>query len=254
MLPTIDIGPLVIPTAGLVYILGIWLALSVVEKAAAALRLHVAATYTVGVAALAGGFIAARVVFVVTHWSAYADNLLGIIWPLTSGFNFGAGLLVGIAAGFFYARARRLPAGDTLDALAPGILVGLAMVSLADFLAGPGYGKEADLLWSIDLFDIRRHPVQIYEIVVAALALLGWHLQRSRREYAGQLFLLAAAIYSAGRLFVDAFRANAWLTAGGYHVLQIILFILFMACLFLLGYFARQNAPAQAEVEAASQG
>ncbi|HSM55342.1 MAG TPA: prolipoprotein diacylglyceryl transferase family protein [Candidatus Sulfomarinibacteraceae bacterium] len=254
MLPTINIGPLVLPTAGLVYILGIWIALSVVEKAAATLRLHVAATYTVSVTALAAGFIAARVVFVATHWSAYAENLLGIIWPLTSGFNFSAGLLAGVAGGFFYARARQLPAGATLDALAPGILVGLAVVSLADFLAGPGYGKEADLLWSVDLFGIQRHPVQVYEMLVAGLALLGWHLYRSRREYQGQLFLLATAIYSAGRFFVDTFRANAWLTDGGYHVLQIVLLLIFMGCLMLLGHLARQQASAQTEAGTASEG
>lgn len=222
MLPTINIGLAVIPTATLVYILGIWLALIGVERAAARLQLHVPWTYNVAALALASGFVAARIAFVAMYWSAYRQNLLGILWPLTSGFNLWAGLLVAISAAFFYGRARRLDAGETLDALAPGLLIGAFAISLADFLAGPGYGTETDLLWRITLFGIARHPVQLYEMLtaLAALAVWGWYL--ARRQFAGQLFLAATVVYGAGRLFFDEFRANAMVTGDGYHVVQIV--------------------------------
>ena len=151
MLPTVNLGPLVIPTAGLVYILGIWTALSAVERAAARLGQPVAATYNLAVTGLAAGFVGARLTFVALHWQAYAQQPLGIIWPLTSGFSPEAGLLIGVAAAFFYGRAQRLPLAATLDALAPGLLVALLAVSLADFLAGPGYGIADDLPWSINV-------------------------------------------------------------------------------------------------------
>src|SRR5690606_28581398 len=99
----------------------------------------------------------------------------------TSGFNLWAGVFVGVAAAFFYGRARQLDAGDSLDALAPGLLVAAISISLADFLAGPGYGTEANLPWSISLFGIARHPVQIYEIVIALLALAVWRFALRRR-------------------------------------------------------------------------
>lgn len=247
MLPTISIGPLVLPTAGLVYILGIWLALTAVEQAAKRLNLHVAVTYTLATVALATAFVAARLSFVIQHWSAYRQNLLGIVWPLTSGFDLWAGLLVGIAAGFFYGRARRLSPGETLDALAPGFLIGLMAVSAADFLAGPGYGLQADLPWSVTLFGIRRHPVQLYELLVGLLALALWVALLPRRQFAGQLFLLSAAFYSAGRLFFDAFRANAWLTPGGYHIVQIASLAVLLACLLLLLYHSDQRRSQVAE-------
>lgn len=242
MYPTLDIGPLVIPTAGLVYILGLWLALSAVERAALRLGLHVPATYTLAVTGVAAGFAGARLVFVALHWPAYSDNLLGIVWPLTTGFHLGAGLFIGAAAAFFYGRLRQLPPGSTLDALAPGIVVALMSISLADFLAGPGYGEQADLLWSISLFGIRRHPVQLYEIAAAATALLAWQWMLRRRRMPGQLFLVSAAVYSAGRLLSDAYRANAPLIGGGYHAIQIIsLAVLLISLFFLALYSGREE-------------
>ncbi len=234
MYPTLELGPLVIPTAGLVYIVGLWLALSAVERAAARLRLHVPATYTLAVTGVAAGFVGARLVFVALHWSAYSDNLLGIVWPLTSGFHLEAGLLVGVAAAFFYGRLRELPAASTLDAVAPGLLVALIAVSLADFLAGPGYGEQADLPWSISLFGIRRHPVQIYEIAAGAAALLAWQWALRQDLFPGRPFLVSVAVYSAGRLLADAYRANAPLTDGGYHVVQIISLAVLLVSLFFL--------------------
>jgi len=239
MLPTLNIGPLAIPTGGLVYILGIWLTLFAVEKAAGLLELRINDVYNLATVALAVGFVTARLAFVVTYWSAYEDNLLGIVWPLNAGFNVWAGLMGGVAAGFFYGRAKRLEPDSTLDALAPGLLVALMTVSLADMLAGPGYGTEADLLWSVNLFGIQRHPVQLYELLIGAVTLLAWLYLARRPHHPAQPFLAAVAIYRAGRLFVDTFRPTAWLTASGYHILQIIALIILLAALFLLGRRAK---------------
>ncbi|MCI0396274.1 MAG: prolipoprotein diacylglyceryl transferase [Chloroflexi bacterium] len=238
MFPTLSLGPLVLPTAGLVYILGAWVALSLVERSARRLAIDSEAAYTLCAVVLAAGFVGARLVFVALHWPAYQDNLPGIVWPLTSGFNVWGGLLFGLTAGFFYGRARRLAWAATLDAVAPGLLLALMAVSLADFLAGPGYGKPASVPWAISLFGIRRHAVQLYEIGVGLAALLLWWWLAGRRSFAGQLFLVATAVYSGGRLFVDAYRANAWLTSTGFHMLQIICLAVLLASVFLL---ARQG-------------
>lgn len=234
MLPTIDLGPVVLPTAGLVLILGVWLMLTTVEKAAARLGLHVPTTYTVAVIGLATAAVAARVVFVAQHWQAYSQHPLSIVWPLTTGFNSWAGVLAGVAAAFFYGRARQLPAWRTLDALAPALAVGLITWSLSDFLAGPGYGIRTEVPWRLTLFGVGRHPVQLYEILVGLLALLAWWLVTRRSSLPGQPFLISGAVYSGGRLFTDAFRANPWLTDSGYHIVQIISLAVLLLSLLLL--------------------
>jgi phosphatidylglycerol:prolipoprotein diacylglycerol transferase len=234
MFPTINIGPLVFPTAGIVYLLGVYLSLTLIERAAKRLQLDVGATYGVAVTALLAGFVAARLLFVATYWASFSENLLSIIWPLTSGYNLAGGLFFGAAAAFFYGRYKQLPLWPTLDALTPGLITAFLTVSLADFLAGPGYGTLTSVPWGIAVFGIRRHPVQIYEIILGVAALGIWQQVVKRRPPAGQAFLLTMALYSAGRLFLDAYRDNAWLTADGYHVVQIVSLGVMLGCLILL--------------------
>ncbi len=123
-----------------------------------------------------------------------------------------------------------------MDALAPIIITGLILISLADFLGGPGFGTATNLPWGINQFGIRRHPVQLYEIGVGLLALLAWWFYRNRRDFRwAAYFSLTTAVYCFGRLFVDAFRANAWLSSGGWHILQILFLRLSQSiCLVLL--------------------
>jgi phosphatidylglycerol:prolipoprotein diacylglycerol transferase len=114
-------------------------------------------------------------------------------------------------------------------------------LSLADFAAGPGYGQESSVPWAIDVFGIRRHPVQLYELAVGILALLVWWRVVDRRRYEGQLFLLTMAVYAAGRLLFDAFRANTPLTSNGFHLIQIASLIILLVCVFLMGRQADQE-------------
>ena len=241
MLPTLNIGSFVFPTAGLVYIFGTWLGLSLVERTAKKIGVDAEVSYGLAVTAVLVGFIGARLTFVVQYWPAFQESPLNIIWPLTSGFNIAGGLFFGVAGGFFYGRYKQVSWPITLDALVPGMVFGLMIVSLADFLAGPGLGTLTSIPWGISQYGIRRHPVQIYELLVGAAALLVWWRTIEKRTYAGQLFLLTTAVYAAGRLFTDAFRDNAWTTNNGLHIVQIICFVIVIICLFFLGLYSERE-------------
>lgn len=243
MIPTIQIGPAAFPTGGLTYILGAYLFLSVIERAAKRLRLNFAHVYALGTVALVGGLIGARVLFVIEYWAAFRENLLGIVWPLTSGYNAWGGLLIGAAAGFFYGRYKSLPPARTLDALLPGLVTALMAISLADFLAGPGLGALTSVPWGVSQFGIRRHPVQVYELLVGAAALGVWVWRSRQPRPAAELALMTTAVYCAGRLFVDAYRAAVWITPNGLHGVQILCLLLLLLALFFLGYRAPSAAP-----------
>lgn len=234
MFPAINLGPLVLPTAAFTYIIGAWLCLSLTERVARRLDQDSERLTGLVTAVLISGVVGARLTFVALYWPAYRDNLLGIVWPINSGFNLAGGLFFGVAAAFFYGRYYQLKLAPTLDAVAPVIVAGLMVASLADFLGGPGYGTITAVPWGIDQFNITRHPVQIYELIVGALALATWWWLQKRALFAGQLFLATTAVYSFGRLFTDAFRENAWISAGGWHVIQIICFAAALVSVILL--------------------
>jgi phosphatidylglycerol:prolipoprotein diacylglycerol transferase len=234
MLPTLDLGPVVLPSAGVVYLLAIWIGLSLVERAARRPGLDVEATYNLATIGLVAAFLGARLAFVLWHWPAYQANPIGIIWPLNSGYYGPAGLLAGAAAALLYGRRKQLRPWPTLDALAPGLVAGLIAVSLADFLAGPGYGTETAMPWAISQFGAGRHPVQLYEIAAGLAAWLAWRRLARRPTTPGHPFLVATAITSAGRLLFEAYRANGWLTDGGYHVVQLLCLVILLGAVFLL--------------------
>ncbi len=256
MLPYLNLGPIGLPTGPLIYIAGVWLALYAVDRAARRLGQTPEPVYGLATVALLSGFIGARLWFVLLHWSSYDDNLLGIIWPLTSGYNAAGGVAIAVAAGVFYGRWRRLPLWPTLDALAPGVLVFLMAVSLADFLSGAGYGSLTSMPWGIDQFGVRRHAVQLYEVAAGAAALGVWWAatsnlkvfeRPSRQHISGRPFLLATTAYAAGRLFVDAYHQNATVVFGGYHVVQLVSLVALVAALVMLARSSSAGAEAGAD-------
>ena len=234
MAPAVNIGPFVLPTAAFLYIIGAWLCLTLAERSARWLNLDPETLSGLVATALIVGVIGARLTFVAQYWSAYQNNLLGIIWPINSGFSPLGGVFFATAAMFFYGRHKRMSLAPTLDALAPIFIIGLIIVSLADFFGGPGFGTATDMPWGISQFTIRRHPVQLYELGIGLLALLAWWILRERRNFDGELFLVSTAVYCFGRLFLDTFRANAWLSAEGWHILQILCLLIVVGCLALL--------------------
>ena len=241
MLPAINLGNLVLPTGGLVYILGAYLTLSMVEQAAKRRGMNPETMYGLASMSLLVGVIGARLTFVGIYWSSFQENPLSIIWPLNTGYNVWGGLVFGLATAFFYGRNYQLTLGRTLDVLALGLLTSLIVVSLADFFAGPGYGSLTTVPWGINFFGVRRHPVQLYEILLAAEAIIIWFQLARKTTFDGQLFLLTTAVYAFGRLFLDSFRGNAWITSDGWHGLQIVALIITLGCLFLLAQ--QQNKP-----------
>ena len=247
MLPFLNLGPLALPTGPLVYLFGVWLALWAVDRAARRLGLDAERHYALATTAAVAGFLGARLTFVLLHWSSYDDNLLGVVWPLTTGYSAAGGALIGAAAAVFYGRWRRLSLWPALDALAPGVLVFLIAVSLADFVGGAGYGSLTSMPWGVTTFGVRRHAVQLYEALAGVVALGAWWAATSPRlrGAAGRPFLWAAAAYAGGRLLADAYRENAALVSG-FHVTQVVALGVLLLALGLLAQPVWRGGVAQA--------
>lgn len=150
----------------------------------------------------------ARLVYVVTHWAAYRGALLSALSPIPMG---------GVVALIYWSR-RRLPVGTTLDALAPGLALAVALERLGAFLDGRDFGEPTTWPWGVYLWDAVRHPVQLYELaaLLVIFGILWWQEERRRFEplglwlipFKGYTFVLFVALYAGARLFLEAFRAR----------------------------------------------
>ena len=223
MMPLISIGPLRLSTYGLVLIAmaGLWWWWS-------ELRIR----RTTGIDAdqllglmLVGAWVGGRLWYVVGSEAIVAQlqnyRSLEFAWP---------GACLGAMSVLVVLTVRKSqPTVQFLSALALPTLVVQAGGAIGMFIAGIGMGEPWQGIWAIELAGTFRHPVQLYEAMVAVLgAIVCVVLQR--RNYAfGHVVLLACV--ATNWLLVEGFRAQSPYLPGGIHVAQVIgLVLLIVAC------------------------
>ena len=249
MLPLLRLGPLAIHTPGLALLAGVWVALEILSREAARLKLDAARVYNAAFFALVAGIVGARVAFVTSHWESYRRSPLSI-FSITPGSELAvAGVCAGLFVGFAYLRRHvtRPGQGDgwasVLDALAPACAALAAFGSVANLLSGNGYGVETSRPWGIELWSAKRHPTQLYELA-AALAVLAilWR-RRGRWPQAGAAYLAFVILYGASRLFLEAFRDDSWVLPGSLRGTQVVALLSVTTCLFLVARRAGVGTP-----------
>jgi prolipoprotein diacylglyceryltransferase len=236
MFPVIHLGPLTIQARGLILLAAFWLAAEAAERGARRLGIRGDVVYSLAFIAAAAGLIGARLGYVLEHWSAYQTDL-GAIAAL----NFNtlsplAGVATGLIAAYLYARRKGVANRKLLDALTPGFIVFAGGLALADLASGDAYGSPSSLPWAIELWGAARHPAQAYQLI--AVIVIGLVVLRTRRAFDGAWFGLFGALYSASRLFGEAFRGDSE-TIAGLRVAQVWSLIVLLIMLVLLRVWAR---------------
>lgn len=243
MFPLLQIGPLALPVDGLLLIAGAWLGLELAERTA---RLHYEHTlrpdviYGLAFAAIFAGALGARLWYVARYIESYLADPRTIISLNANTLNAGGGLLIGFLAALAYGRGRRLPLRPTLDVFAPGLAAFAVALGVAHLASGNAFGAPTELPWALELWDARRHPSQVYEIVAALTTfILIWRLQRNR-PFPGFLFLTWLALTSATRVFLEAFRGDSVIVAGSIRQAQLTALLALVTSLWLMGRWARE--------------
>lgn len=163
-----------------------------------------------GLAALIGGLIGARIVFVILDPNlGWRD--LPFIWR--GGLSFHGGLIGGIAAVFAYAFAARVNPGLLFDAGAPSMALGYAIARIGCLLNGCCYGCPTSLPWGLRFPDLAAggmtppsHPTQLYSSL-GALVMFGILLRmRPLARVPGQLFFAYLGLYGVLRFMVEILR------------------------------------------------
>ena len=242
MYPVLQVGSLAIAVPGLALLIGVWVALELAEREAARLTLNPDAVYRLAFSALVAGLIGARLAYVARYLSVYASDPLGIFSLNAATLAPAEGALIGVTAAFVYGARRQLPLRATLDALAPALAALAVAVAVAHAASGDAFGAPAQLPWSVYLWGEYRHPAQVYELIAALGVLgLGWRV-RARGLFPGFNFLLVAALSAAARIFLEAFRGDSLLIAGGWRAAQVVGLVVLAVCLAAMRYWSREAA------------
>ena len=221
-------GPLLIPTYGVAAAMALICALLLAMRAARAMGLDPDAVWNLGLVAVCSAFIGSRFLLVVSNWRDFLRFPLLMLSaaPLKSGGVLYGGLLFGVAAALFYARRKGLPLLRTLDAFAPGLALGYAIVMLGCLAAGSSYGVPTAEPWGIEFHSkfaaiwsgaplgVSLQPTQIYEAASEFLlcALLLWLVRsRTRAEthrQDGEIFGAWLFLGGAAHFVIEFYRAD----------------------------------------------
>ncbi len=214
---------------------GVWLAARLVRGGVTADDV-----YTIAMAAVPGGIVGARVLFVLENWYLFADRPLAALAINEGGISIWGAVLGGSLAGALLARYLKLPVAYIADRAAVGLSVGQAIGRIGDIINGEHHGKEAfGLPWSVVYTNpntlgepgIPVHPAVAYELLwdLAVAGIVYWMI---RKRFANGLpYVAYLFLYSLGRLVLGFYRKDTIVLPfddGGLGMAQ-TLGVLFMA-------------------------
>ncbi len=212
----IDLGPLEVSPHGIMIAVGFLVGARFILPAAKRSDIPPDHLFDTLSWALAGGLVAARLVYVLNHLSNYADQPLDVFRVWEGGISLLGGLAGAVAAGYPKLRRLGIPFWHFMDVTAPGIALGIAVGRLGDLIIADHLGKPTDFLFGYLCTEARTgspcvapvgeavHQTALYDMVGAALvfALLVWLARRPRRE--AVLTLAFTASYGLVR-FIEGF-------------------------------------------------
>src|SRR5258708_34861762 len=253
------LGPLFIHVYGLMYVIGITLAIIITRRRWRAMGGNPELVGDVAIWAVPAGIIAARIYFDITTPADIPHHWWGVFAVWSGGLGIWGGIAGGAIAGIWRVRRAGASAGLFANAIAPALLVAQAVGRIGNYFNPELFGKPSTLPWALEIAQQHRpaadlaystfQPSFLYELIfdlalAAALVWLGHH----RRIRPWGLFALYVAGYSAYRIFEESIRIDS-----SEHFLGLRLNFYVATVLMLTGiaWFIRpQRAPAAAAVRA----
>ncbi|MEM9042352.1 MAG: prolipoprotein diacylglyceryl transferase [Actinomycetota bacterium] len=187
---------------------------------------------SIGVGAVIGGIIGARLYHVATDWDRFSDDLGAIPRLWEGGLGIPGGLLVGIPTGLYLARRRGISAAMAATCAAPTIPLAQAIGRWGNYFNQELYGRPTELPWALEvdpehlvadpdtgvLFEVGTtfHPTFLYESLWN-LALCGALIVFDKRfkPGGGSLMAIYVAGYGLGRFWVEGLRVDPADTVAG---------------------------------------
>lgn len=181
--------------------------------------------------------IGARLYYIIFNWSEFNGDLGRMINIRTGGLAIYGGLIGGVAAGYIFARIKKINFLKLLDLAAPYFVMAQAIGRWGNFVNQEAFGGNTDLPWGMHSEAIQRyledlgtpdvnpdmpvHPAFLYESLwnFGVFFFLIWY--RKRYKVRGELFFLYMVLYGIGRAWIEGLRTDS-LYIGTFRVSQLL--------------------------------
>ncbi len=232
MLPTlIHIGSFYIPTYGVLVALGFLAGLGIALRLARRVGLAAEQITNLAVYCAIAGILGAKLFMFLFDLGDYIRNpgQIFTLETLQAAGVFHGGFIAALVVAFLYMRKQKLPVLRTMDAFAPGLVLGQAIGRLGCFAAGCCWGRECELPWGVRFrsnfaapvpLDKALHPVQLYESAANLLIFAILYRQFGRTHRPGQVIGMYLVLYSAVRFIIEFFREHEQSLVGPFSLTQ----------------------------------
>lgn len=217
MIPFLHIGPLSIPTFGLMVATGLMAAAYLLQADFKRRGIAADGFLIIGIAGIAG-IVGARLYHVLESPAELLANPVPLLFS-RYGFAWFGGLIGGFVALVILASRNKIPLLEFLDACSPAACVGYAIGRIGCLLSGDGdYGVPTSLPWGMSFPNgvvpttEKVHPTPLYEFFLWMLiAWLLWKIGRnslSRSAVHGKVFCGYLLLTGVARFLVEILRIN----------------------------------------------
>ena len=221
----IHVGPLFIHVYGLMYVLGISLAIYITGRRWAAAGGDRSLVYDVALWAVPAGIVGGRIYFDLTTPFDMPHHWWGPFAVWDGGLGIWGGIALATIVGAWRVRRAGASVGVFMNAVAPALLVAQAVGRIGNYFNQELFGKPSSLPWAVQISYAARvnsgipaadlkyttfQPSFLYEMIfdlalAAALVWLGHH----RKIQPQGLFALYVAGYSGYRIFEETIRVDS---------------------------------------------
>lgn len=183
------------------------------------------------------GIICARIYYVVFEWGYYAQHPGEIIAIWKGGIAIYGGIIGTLIGLFVYSRVKKLSLASLCDLAAFGLLIGQCIGRWGNFVNGEAHGGPTTLPWGMTIDGQSMvHPTFLYESLWNLTGFVLLHFYSKKRRFKGEIALLYAAWYGAGRAWIEGLRTDS-LYIGSVRVSQLLAVI---SCIAAVAVLARQ--------------
>jgi phosphatidylglycerol:prolipoprotein diacylglycerol transferase len=222
------IGPITLHSFGLMAMLGFLIPTLIMRREFSHKKMDPELANNIVVAAIIGGFIGARLYYIIEHWQDFLlhpkDYIIsgaGLVWY--GGF-FGGALAV-----IWLLKHYKVSFWKAADVVGPQLLLGQAFGRMGCLLAADGdYGPPSDLPWAMAFpkgvvpTDVPVHPTPLYEIILLlTFFTILWKI-RHRVFPDGTFFGMYFIAVGSGRFITEFWRTTPKLAFGWMSLAQMI--------------------------------
>ncbi|WP_167955564.1 prolipoprotein diacylglyceryl transferase [Anaerosporobacter faecicola] len=250
----VTIGGLTIHGYGLMIAIGFLLAVLVAMYRAKRYGLEQEIIIDIALIAIIGGFIGAKLLFVIVSFKDFLENPLEVLG--SEGFVVYGGIISGVLLCMFYCIHKKVRFSSYFDIVMPSISIAQGFGRIGCFMAGCCYGSETDCFLGVEFpansmapTGVKLLPTQLFsaagDFVIAGVLILF----AKKAKYKGDTAAMYLALYGIGRFLIEFLRDDERGAVGFLSTSQFIsiFFVIIAVILFIAN--KKKGLPADRIVE-----